>query len=83
MLLNLPDRSDGKGIRSTVRRRGSGLHWIDAVAMFFGITVGIIGIIFSMSNPTGEIDAPPSVLAFIFGIVALLAAFGDILMFLA
>src|SRR5688572_4197097 len=61
----------------TVRRRERGFPWMDAGAMFFGLTVGITGVIFGLS--TGEIDGPPA-MAFVFGAVALLAVFGDVRM---
>lgn len=65
----------------TVRRRDRGFPWMDVGAMFFGLTVGITGVIFGLS--TGEIDGPPPAMGFVFVAVALLAVFGDIRMLLA
>lgn len=67
----------------TVRRRGQGFTWIDAGATVFGLGVAITAFIFGTSNPSGEIDGPPTGIALVFGAVALLAVFGDVRMSLA
>ena len=67
----------------TVRRRGQGVQWMDVAAMFFGLAVGITGVIFGIGRLSPEIDGPPPGLAVVFGAVALLAAFGDVRMLLS
>jgi hypothetical protein len=70
----------------TVRRPPIKLQWIEPVAMLVGLTVGIASIslgVEALNNGTGTIDTYPAELVFIFGIVALLAAFGDVRMLLA
>ena len=62
----------------TVRRRGQGFRWMDAGVMFFGLMVGITGIIFAIGGSIGEIDGPPPAIALVFSAVALLAVFGDL-----
>jgi uncharacterized membrane protein len=59
--------------------KGANLH--RKSGMIFGLTVGITGVIFGLS--TGEIDGPPPAMAFVFGVVALLAVVGDVRMLLA
>lgn len=70
----------------TVRRPVHGLHWINAAAMLFGLTVSVLGIKFGfegLNNGTGKIDGLPSAMGFVFGAVALLAALGDMRMMLS
>jgi hypothetical protein len=67
----------------TVRRGSQGSKWMDVGAMFFGLTVSIIGVIFGVSNLTGEMDELPPALAFVFGAVAFLAVLGDARVLLA
>jgi uncharacterized membrane protein len=62
----------------TVRPRLQKPNWIDAAAMLFAVTVGLLAFRsgFELAN-RGRPEAGPS---FIFGIVALLAAAGDVRM---
>jgi hypothetical protein len=62
----------------TVRPRLERPNWMDAVAMVFAVTVGVLAFAsgFELAN-RGRPEAAPS---FIFGIVALLAAAGDVRM---
>ena len=66
----------------TVRRRESGFNWMDASAMVFALLVGLLSITFAIQGLSGT-DAGYSPIGFIFGIVALLAGFGDMRMMLA
>jgi uncharacterized membrane protein len=70
----------------TVRRPGMNLRWIDAGAMLVGLTVGIVSVslgVEALNSATGTVDEYPPAPAFVFGAVALLAAFGDARMLLA
>jgi hypothetical protein len=70
----------------TVRRPVMKPQWIDAGAMLVGLAVGIAGIslgVEAVNSATGTVDEYPPAPAFIFGAVALLAAFGDARMLLA
>ncbi|MBL7996589.1 hypothetical protein JNM05_14575 [bacterium] len=62
--------------------RAQGSLWIDASAMLVGLTVGIFSVTlgFEGVNNNGKLDGQPIVPVFIFGAVALLAAFGDMRM---
>ena len=59
----------------TVRHPDLKFHWIDLAAMLWGLTVGIISIIYGLVA-----EGQPTALYIVFGTVALLAAFGDIRM---
>ena len=63
----------------TVRRRGRGLPWMDVAAMAFGLAVAILAFVFGMAGTDNPADPPPA-MAVIFGVVALLAVFGDLRM---
>ncbi len=70
----------------TVHRRGPGFNWVEAGAMFYGLTVVITALIFgvaALTSPPGAINEPPPAPGFIFGAVALLGVFGDVRMLLA
>jgi uncharacterized membrane protein len=70
----------------TVRRPMLKGQWIDAGALLVGLTVGIASVrlgVEALNNGTGTIDTYPAALVFIFGVVALMAAFGDARMLLA
>ena len=62
----------------TVRRRFEESHWIDAAAMLFALAVAMLGFKtgFEMSNS----GRPETIPMFIFGVVGLLAAAGDLRM---
>jgi peptidoglycan/LPS O-acetylase OafA/YrhL len=66
----------------TVRRREPGSNWMDASTMVFALLVGLLSITFAIQGLSGT-DAEYTPIGFIFGIVALLAGFGDIRMMLA
>jgi hypothetical protein len=64
-------------------RRPAGSRWIDVGAMLVALTVGTTHIAFGLEasySPTGTKYGYPPPLYFIFGPLALLAAFGDIRM---
>ncbi len=63
----------------TVRRRGRGLPWMDVAAMAFGLAVAILAFVFGMAGTDNPADPPPA-MAIVFGVVALLAVFGDLRM---
>ena len=63
----------------TVRRRGRGFLWVDVGAMAFGLAVAILAFVFGMAGTDNPADPPPA-MAVIFGVVALLAVFGDLRM---
>jgi uncharacterized membrane protein/TM2 domain-containing membrane protein YozV len=62
----------------TVRHPDLKFHWIDLAAMLWGLTVGIISIIYGLVA-----EGQPTALYVVFGTVALLATFGDIRMMLS
>ncbi|MDB4870890.1 MAG: hypothetical protein JWL97_1894 [Gemmatimonadales bacterium] len=67
----------------TVRPRNERSRLIDAGVLIVGIGVGAAAIklgLDAQNNPTGTMNGVPSVMMFLFGTVALLAAFGDIRM---
>jgi uncharacterized membrane protein len=67
----------------TVRPRDERSRWIDVAALVVGITVGAAAIkigLDALNSPTGTMNGVPSLMMFIFGTVALLAALGDIRM---
>lgn len=70
----------------TVRRRSQKFRWIDLGAMLMGLTVGIASVWFGLEAlggvPSGT-EGGLAVTYFMFGVVALLAALGDIRMMLA
>jgi len=66
----------------TVRRREPGSSWMDASAMVFALLLGLLSITFAIQG-LGGADAGYTPIGFIFGIVALLAGFGDLRMLLA
>ena len=59
----------------TVRRPVLKFHWIDLGAMLWGLTVGIVSIIYGLVA-----EGQPTALYLIFGAVALLAVLGDLRM---
>ena len=65
----------------TVRRRQEGSRWLDAAAMLFAIAIGLLSIAFGMEGLSEDMGIAP--MGFIFGAVALLAAFGDARMLLS
>src|SRR5687767_11585005 len=72
----------------TVQRHEHGFEWMNVAALVFALVIsllsfsfGIQGLIGSIGNDTGNV-AGGSPLGFIFGTVALLAAFGDLRMLL-
>jgi uncharacterized membrane protein len=62
----------------TVRRRREESHWIDAVAMLFALAVAILG--FRTGFEMSHSGRPETIPMFIFGVVGLLAAAGDMRM---
>lgn len=60
----------------TVRRRPQGFPWMDAGAMFFGVAVSLLAVVFGVAGSSDPAEPPPA-MAFVFGIVALLAVVGD------
>lgn len=64
----------------TVQRRDDS-RWLNAAAMVFAITIGLLGIGFGIEGLSNDMGIAP--MGFIFGIVALLAAFGDARMLLS
>ncbi len=67
----------------TVRRPVQKFHWIDLGAMLVALTVGIAGFYFGfegLNSATGTLDGLPPAPGFLFGVVALLAAVGDVRM---
>ena len=62
----------------TVRPRAHGSHWIDAAAMLFAVTVAVLGFKTGFALLNG--GRPETAPIFIFGVVGLLAAFGDLRM---
>ena len=70
----------------TTRRRVTGVAWIDFAAMLLGLAVGLAGFTFgfmALRSATGNLDGYPPPLYFVFGIIALLSAAGDIRVMLA
>jgi uncharacterized membrane protein len=64
-----------------IQRRSPGFHWVDLGAMLVALTVGLTHVTFGFqaaSSPTGKLYGYPPHINFIFGSLALLAAFGDI-----
>lgn len=59
----------------TVRRRSQGFDWIGAGAMILALIVGLLSIAFAIQGLNSNDGLTP--IAFIFGMVALLAALGD------
>lgn len=69
----------------TVRRSGAEFHWIEISAMLLALAVGMAHVRFgfeALHSATGRKYGYPPSLYFIFGPLALLAAFGDIRMML-
>jgi hypothetical protein len=67
----------------TVRRPPSMSRWVDVAAMSVALTVGVTHVAFgfeALSSPTGTKYGYPPPLYFVFGPLALAAAFGDIRM---
>ncbi|MEA2761909.1 MAG: hypothetical protein QOD47_1193 [Gemmatimonadaceae bacterium] len=67
----------------TVRPRTERSRWIDLGVLIVGIGVGAAAITIGLDaqkSPTATMNGVPSVMMFLFGTVALLAAFGDIRM---
>ena len=60
----------------TLRRRGPESRWIDVGAMLFALMIALLSLAFAV---TGDMDGTTPV-GFLFGVVALLAALGDIRM---
>jgi len=70
----------------TVRRRAYRFHWLDAAGMLFALAVGIYEIslgVEAVNSPRGRVDGLPAPPVFAIGVVALLAALGDLRMMLA
>jgi hypothetical protein len=70
----------------TVRRTIAGIRWLDLGAMLMALAIGIVSISFGFAasgSPGGELDEMPASGYFVFGIVPLLAALGDLRMILA
>lgn len=68
----------------TVRHRTQGFDWMSAGAMVFALIIGLLSIAFGIQglNDTGNKNGITPI-GFIFGAVALLAAFGDARLLLA
>lgn len=67
----------------TVRGRAREFRWMDVCAMLYALVVGFLSITFSITfSITGNTDGAGPI-GFLFGAVALLAAFGDIRMLLS
>jgi uncharacterized membrane protein len=67
----------------TVRRRVQGFHWTNVGAMLVGLTTALFAFKFgfdAMNSPTGTLDGLPPPPAFMFGVVGLIAAYGDLRM---
>ena len=62
----------------TVRRRSEESHWIDTAAMLFALSVALLG--FKTGFDLWNSGRPERIPMFIFGIVGLLAAAGDLRM---
>lgn len=60
----------------TVRRRREEFRWLEAAAMIFALGIAVFSVVFSITG-SGDGTAP---IGFVFGAVALLAAFGDVRM---
>lgn len=70
----------------TLRPRDAAFPWIDAAAMAYAIVLAFFSLRlgFQVANsPTGRINGVPSAPIIVFGVVALLAAAGDLRMILA
>jgi peptidoglycan/LPS O-acetylase OafA/YrhL len=65
----------------TVRRRAQGFDWISTGALVFGLIVGLLSITFAIQGLDDNDGLTP--MGFIFGGIALLAAFGDARVLLA
>lgn len=65
----------------TVRRPTQRFRWIEVGAMVFALATGVLSIAFSIQSLDDASGLAP--IGFIFGTVALLAAFGDVRMLLA
>jgi uncharacterized membrane protein len=73
----------------TVRRHEHGFEWVNVAAMVFALVISLLsfsfgsqGLLGSIGNDTGNVTETAP-LGFIFGTVALLAAFGDLRVLLA
>jgi peptidoglycan/LPS O-acetylase OafA/YrhL len=66
----------------TVRRGGRGFPWMDVGAMAFGLAVAFLAFVYGMAGTDNPAD-PPLAIAVVFGIVVLLAIFGDLRMLFA
>jgi uncharacterized membrane protein len=67
----------------TIRPRDQRSRWIDIGAFVLGAAVGAAAIkigLDALNSPSGTMNGVPSVMMFLFGTVALLAALGDIRM---
>jgi uncharacterized membrane protein len=65
----------------TVRPRDRGSRWIDAGALLIGATVGVSAMKIgfdALNTPSGTLNGVPAGMMFFFGVVALLAAVGDL-----
>jgi uncharacterized membrane protein len=65
----------------TVRRPSLEFHWIDRVAMLIALTAGLTAVtlgVAAVRSATGKIHGLPPPAYFMFGIVFLLATFGDL-----
>jgi uncharacterized membrane protein len=60
----------------TVRRRPDQTHWIDRIALLVALTIGALAFKVGLDS-LGRIEAPPM---FIFGLMGLLGAVGDVRM---
>lgn len=59
----------------TVRRRAQGFDWAGTAALVFALIIGLLSIAFAIQGLSSNDGLTP--MGFIFGTVALLAAFGD------
>ncbi len=67
----------------TVRPRNQRARWMEAAAFLIGATVGVLAFktgFDALNTPTGKMNGVPAGMMFFFGVVALLAALGDIRM---
>jgi len=65
----------------TVRRPLQRFRWVEVGAMVFALVTGVLSVVFSIQSLDDTSGIAP--IGFIFGAVALLAAFGDVRMLLA
>jgi uncharacterized membrane protein len=70
----------------TMRRHDGRMVWVDSGAMVFGLVVASLSLnlaIHAVRSPTGRIHGLPPTPFFMFGIIGILAALGDLRMILA